>query len=160
MYALRPVRLYSFFFSSVVLNNALRLESKSHTSHSHWGRSSRHLGFLNLGSFVQYSGNPSRRLGSLSLQRILKNLPLKPLYDCWKRVSKTLPTAPLKLTHGLRPGRLASKKYRNTSTDGRWPKWWHKMEKLQINAWLFGCSWARVMLISVRRALSKLGKGR
>ena len=104
MYALRHVALYSCFISLVVLNTTWRLERKSHTSRSRGGKSSRHMDFLSLRVCVQYKGNSSKRLWSLALQRILKNLPLKPLYDCWKRVSKTLPATPLKLTHSFRPG--------------------------------------------------------
>ena len=151
---------YSCFIKMAVSNTTLRLERKRHTSCSRWDRSSRRLGFWNSGSSVQYRGNPSRRVGSLSLQRILKNLPLKPLQDFWKEVNKTLTSTPLKFTHSWRPSRLALKKNKNTSTDGRWPKWGHGMEKPRTNAQLFGCSSAEAVLILVRKALPKLYKGR
>jgi len=64
----------------------------------------------------------------------LKNFPLKPLYDYWKRVNGTLPATPLKLTHNFLLGLLALKKYRNTSTNDEWPKWWHRIEKALTNA--------------------------
>jgi len=67
------------------------------------------MGFLSPGFHVQYNGNPSKRVGSFLLQQILKNLPLKPLYNCWKRINSTLPMTPLKLTHSFLPGLLASK---------------------------------------------------
>jgi len=77
LYTLNHVGLYSFLINSKVLNTVLRLERKSQTSRSRWGRSSRHLGFLNLGFYVQYRGNPSRRLGSLALQRIFEEFTLE-----------------------------------------------------------------------------------
>ena len=87
-------------------------------------------------------GNPSRRVGSLLLQHTFKNLPLKPIYDCWQSDNNALPATPLKETHNWRPKRLASKKYKKTSTDGKRPKYVQRMEKTRTNAQLFGCSWA------------------
>jgi len=46
------------------------------------------------------------------------------------------------MTHNFWPGLFASKKYRNTSTDGVWPRKWHRIAKALMNAQLFECSWA------------------
>jgi len=65
-------------------------------------------------------------------------------------LGSVLPTTPLKETHNWRSKRLASKKYRKTSTNARCPKWVQRMENLRTNAQLFGCSWAGATLISVK----------
>jgi len=84
---------------------------------------------------------------------------LKPLYDYWKRDSKTLPAIPLKLIHSFFPGFFASKKYKKTSTDGVWPKWLQRKEKALTNSQLLGCSWAGATLTSMRSARSNPMKG-
>ena len=71
---------------------------------------------------------------------ILRNLPLKFLYDDWKRVSKALPGASFKETHNWQPKCLTSKKYRKTSIVGEMSSCEHKIVKSRINAQLFGCS--------------------
>jgi len=89
----------------------------------------------------------------------LKKCFLNPLYDCWKSVSSTLPATLLKLTHNFLSGLFASKKKRNASTDGVWPRQWQRIGKALTNAQLLGCSWARETFTSVRSARSKRVKG-
>jgi len=85
---------------------------------------------------------------------------LKPLYDYWSNVRRTLPATPLKLTQRFFPGLLASKKWRKISTEGGCPKWLHRIEKALMKAQLLGCSWAGAMLISINNTLSKPVRGR
>jgi len=89
-----------------------------------------------------------------------KNLPLKPLYDCWKSDNNALSATPLKDTQSWRPKCLASKKYQKISTGGKRPNCVQRMEKPRTNGQLFGCSWAEATLISVRSSFSKLNRGR
>jgi len=64
------------------------------------------LAFLSFSSPTQYKGELSRAVGSASELHTLKNFPLNPLYDCWKRVKTILPAIPLKLTQRFFPRAL------------------------------------------------------
>ena len=80
------------------------------------------------------------------------NLPLKFLYENWKRESRALPGAPFKDTHSLVLACLASKKYKKTSIDDEMLNWAHKI--------LLGCSCARMTLSLVKSFFLKMDKGR
>ena len=98
MYAFTPHGENSWLMRVVVSKTTFRLEKKWHTSWPRCGMLSKHRAPWKVGFWVQYKGNPSRRVWSLLLQRTFRNLPLKPLYDCWKSDNNALPTTPLKET--------------------------------------------------------------
>jgi len=118
IYLVSATELYSCLISSIVLNVTPKPAKVWDIMRSAEFSSSKLLGFVRRGSCTQYKGNPSREVGSAWELQTLKNFPLKPLYDFWKRVRMILPVIPLKLTLRFFPGLLASKKWRKTSTRG------------------------------------------
>jgi len=99
VYAFRAPGRYSLVNRKEVSKTTFKLVRNLQIPCSFGDRSSKCRAIWNLGLGVRYKGNSSSRVGSAIEAQILKKLPLKFLYDDWKKVSKPLPGATFRETH-------------------------------------------------------------